>query len=54
MCNLINPQRAVVGGSVGLAGELLLEEMRDAVRRWAFASAADDVGNRVRRARRAR
>lgn len=43
MCNLVNPERVVVGGSVGLARELLLEEMRDAVRRWAIASAAQDV-----------
>ena len=43
MCNLFNPERVVVGGSVGLARELLLEEMRDAVRRWAIASAAEDV-----------
>ena len=43
MCNLVNPERVVVGGSVGLARELLLEEMRDAVRRWAIASAAEDA-----------
>lgn len=43
MCNLFNPERVVVGGSVGLARELLLEEMRDAVRRWAIASAEEDV-----------
>ena len=43
MCNLFNPARVVVGGSVGQARELLLTEMRDAVRRWAIASAADDV-----------
>jgi predicted NBD/HSP70 family sugar kinase len=43
MCNLFNPERVVVGGSVGQARELLLAEMRDAVRRWAIASAAQDV-----------
>ena len=43
LCNLFNPERVVVGGSVGQARELLLAEMRDAVRRWAIASAAADV-----------
>ncbi len=43
VCNLINPSRVVVGGSIGQAGELLLAEMRDAVRRRAVLSAAQDV-----------
>jgi predicted NBD/HSP70 family sugar kinase len=33
----------VVGGSVGQAGELLLDELREAVRRRAVLSAAEDV-----------
>ena len=43
VCNLLNPQRVVVGGSVGQAGDLLLDEMREAVRRTALPSAAEDV-----------
>ena len=43
ICNLINPSRVVVGGSIGQAGDLLLGEMREAVRRRAVLSAAQDV-----------
>ena len=43
ICNLINPSRVVVGGSIGRAGDLLLDEMREAVRRRAVRSAAQDV-----------
>ena len=43
LCNLINPERIVVGGDLGTAGELLLGPMRDALRRAAIPSAADDV-----------
>ena len=43
ICNLMNPSRVVVGGSIGQAGELLLGEMREAVRRRAVLSAAQDV-----------
>jgi len=43
ICNLINPSRVVVGGSIGQAGELLLGEMQEAVRRRAVLSAAQDV-----------
>jgi predicted NBD/HSP70 family sugar kinase len=43
VCNILNPGRVVVGGSVGQAGELLLAEMREAVRRRAVLSAAEDV-----------
>lgn len=43
ICNLINPERVVVGGSIGQAGDLLLGEMREAVRRRAVLSAAQDV-----------
>jgi predicted NBD/HSP70 family sugar kinase len=43
ICNLINPSRVVVGGSIGRAGDLLLNEMREAVRRRAVRSAAQDV-----------
>jgi predicted NBD/HSP70 family sugar kinase len=43
LCNLVNPERIIVGGSVGSCGEVLLEPMREAVRRRAIPSAADDV-----------
>ena len=43
VCNLLNPERVVVGGSVGQAGELLLGEMREAVRRHVIPSAGEDV-----------
>jgi predicted NBD/HSP70 family sugar kinase len=43
LCNLVNPERIVVGGSIGSAGELLLEPLRDSVRLRAIATAAEDV-----------
>jgi predicted NBD/HSP70 family sugar kinase len=41
LCNLINPERIVVGGELSLAGDLLLDPMRDVVRRSAIRSAAE-------------
>src|SRR3954469_3767656 len=43
LCNLFNPELIVVGGTLALAGEVLLEPMRDAVQRRAIPSAAEDV-----------
>jgi predicted NBD/HSP70 family sugar kinase len=44
VCNLLNPERIVVGGGMGNAiGDLLLDPMREAVQLRAIASAADDV-----------
>jgi predicted NBD/HSP70 family sugar kinase len=43
LCNLLNPERIVVGGELGAAGELLLGPLREALRRAAIASAAADV-----------
>jgi predicted NBD/HSP70 family sugar kinase len=43
LCNLVNPERIVVGGSIGSAGELLLDPLRDSVRLRAIATAAEDV-----------
>ena len=43
LCNLFNPERIVVGGDLGAAGELLLEPLREAMRRRAIRSAAEDV-----------
>ena len=43
LCNLINPERIVVGGSMGQAGDLLLDALRDSVGLRAIPSAAEDV-----------
>src|SRR5206468_7595604 len=43
LCNLINPQRIVVGGEMAVAGDLLLEPARQALRRGAIPSAAANV-----------
>lgn len=43
LCNLLNPERIVVGGELGAAGELLLGPLRDALRRAAIPSAAADA-----------
>lgn len=43
LCNLINPERVVVGGDVAAAGELLLAPLREIVSRQAIPSAAADV-----------
>jgi predicted NBD/HSP70 family sugar kinase len=43
LCNLVNPERIIVGGSVGAAGDPVLAPLRDAVRRRAIPSAAEDV-----------
>ncbi|WP_461061090.1 ROK family transcriptional regulator [Streptomyces pseudoechinosporeus] len=37
LCNLLNPQRIVVGGELSRAGELLLTPIRTAIRRYALA-----------------
>ena len=43
LCNLVNPERIVVGGTIGSAGEVLLGPLRETVRRRAIPSAAGDV-----------
>jgi predicted NBD/HSP70 family sugar kinase len=43
LCNLINPQRIVVGGELAGAGELLLEPLREAITRAAIPSAAEEA-----------
>lgn len=40
LANLLNPQTIVIGGDLAAAGELLLDPLRDVVRRFAIASAA--------------
>ncbi|HZI97043.1 MAG TPA: ROK family transcriptional regulator [Actinomycetales bacterium] len=43
LCNLLNPQRIVVGGGLAAAGDLLLDPLRDVVNRFAIPSAAERV-----------
>ncbi len=43
LCNHVNPDLVVVGGDLAPAGDLLLEPMREAVRRFAIAAAAKNV-----------
>jgi predicted NBD/HSP70 family sugar kinase len=43
LCNLVNPERIVVGGSLGQAGALLLEPLRESVSLRAIPSAGEDV-----------
>jgi predicted NBD/HSP70 family sugar kinase/biotin operon repressor len=43
LCNLVNPERIVVGGSVGHAGGALLDSLRESVGLRAIPSAAEDV-----------
>ena len=41
--NLINPERIIVGGSMAVAGDVLLDPLREAVGLRAIPSAAEDV-----------
>jgi predicted NBD/HSP70 family sugar kinase len=43
LCNLLNPQRIAVGGSLGTAGDLLLNPMRESLELRAIPSAAADA-----------
>ena len=43
LCNLINPERVIVGGLLSRAGELLLQPIRDSIRRHAVLAAAERV-----------
>jgi predicted NBD/HSP70 family sugar kinase len=43
LCNYLNPDLVVVGGDLSAAGDLVLEPMREAVRRFAIPAAAEDV-----------
>jgi predicted NBD/HSP70 family sugar kinase len=43
LCNLLNPQCVIVGGDLGAAGEILLDPLRDTVRRNAIPSAVEDL-----------
>ncbi len=41
--NAFNPELIVVGGSLGAAGDVLLDPLREAIHRYAIPSAAQDV-----------
>jgi predicted NBD/HSP70 family sugar kinase len=43
LCNLVNPERIVVGGDLAAAGVVLIGPLREAMRRGAVRSAAEDV-----------
>jgi predicted NBD/HSP70 family sugar kinase len=43
LCNLLSPELVIVGGDLAAAGDLLLQPLRDAVRRYAIPSAAHAV-----------
>ena len=43
LCNLINPERVIIGGLLSRAGELLLQPMRESIRRHAVLAAAERV-----------
>jgi predicted NBD/HSP70 family sugar kinase/biotin operon repressor len=43
LCNMVNPQRVVVGGQLSLAADILLEPLRDSFRRYAVQAAAETV-----------
>jgi predicted NBD/HSP70 family sugar kinase len=43
LCNLINPERVLVGGQLSRAGDLLLDPIRESIRRYAVLAAAERV-----------
>jgi predicted NBD/HSP70 family sugar kinase len=43
LCNLINPQRVILGGLLSRAGDLLLDPIRESIRRCAVLAAAERV-----------
>jgi predicted NBD/HSP70 family sugar kinase len=43
LCNLFNPEKVIVGGSLAGAGEILLDPIRAAVRRNTIPTAVEDV-----------
>jgi predicted NBD/HSP70 family sugar kinase len=43
LCNLINPDRVIVGGDLSGAGKLITEPILESIRRFAIRSAADQV-----------
>lgn len=43
LCNLVNPERVIVGGLLSRAGEILLQPLRESIRRHAVLAAAENV-----------
>jgi predicted NBD/HSP70 family sugar kinase len=43
LCNLINPERVIVGGDLCAAGELITEPIGESIRRYAILSAAEQT-----------
>jgi predicted NBD/HSP70 family sugar kinase len=43
LCNLINPDCVIVGGDLSAAGKLITEPVHESIRRYAIASAAEEV-----------
>ena len=43
LCNIINPECVIVGGDLSSAGDILLDPMREVVRRNAIPSAVEDL-----------
>jgi glucokinase-like ROK family protein len=43
LCNVINPDRVIVGGDMSAAGELITEPVLESIRRYAILSAAEQV-----------
>lgn len=47
LCNLINPERVIVGGLLSRTGEVLLQPMRESIRRHAVQAAAESLDIRA-------
>lgn len=47
LCNLVNPELVLIGGSLAEAGDLLLDPMREIVARYGVPSAVDDLAIRA-------
>ena len=43
LCNLINPERVIIGGLLSRAGDVLLRPLRESIRRHAVQAAAENV-----------
>ena len=43
VCNILNPERVIIGGPLSRTGDLLLDPMRDSIRRCAVLAAAEKV-----------
>lgn len=43
LCNQFNPERLVIGGELALAGDLLLDPMRESIRRYAIPEAVEGL-----------